>query len=62
MSGKNVIMIILENVYAEITSGWYIKFVIKKKETIWVFRLLAICRDVFCSDWVTRKSQKNVLV
>ena len=25
-------------------------------------RSLAICKDVFCSNWVTRESQKNVLV
>ena len=30
MSSKNVIKIILEKAYAEITSRWYIDFVIKK--------------------------------
>ena len=60
MSSKNVIIIILENTYAEITSRWYIDSVIKMKKTIWVHRLSAICRDVFCSNWITRESQKDV--
>ena len=62
MSGKNVIMIILENTYVEITSRWYIDFVIKEEKTVWACRLLAICRDMSCSNWVTRESQKDVLV
>jgi len=47
MSGKDVIMIILENVCVEVTSRWYINSVVKKKKTIWVCRPPAICRDVF---------------
>jgi len=31
MSGKDVIMIILENMYAEVTSRWYINSVVKEK-------------------------------
>jgi len=50
MSGKDVIMIILENTYMEITSKWYIDSIIKEEKTIWVCRLLAICGDVFCSN------------
>ena len=50
VSGKNMIMIILKNTYAEITSRWYINSVIKKEKTIWVYRPLAICGDVFCSN------------
>ena len=34
MSGKDVIMIILEDVYVEIISRWYIDFVVKKEKTI----------------------------
>jgi len=34
MSGKNIIMIILENACAEITSRWYINSVVKEKKTI----------------------------
>ena len=56
MSGKDVVMIILENIYVEITNRWYINSVVKKEEAIWIHRLSAICRDVFCSNWVTRKS------
>ena len=55
-------MIVLENVCAEVTSRWYINSVVKKEQTIWVCRPLAICRDVFCSNWVTKKSQKDVLM
>ena len=61
VSDKNV-MIILENICVEITSGWYIDSIIKKEKTIGVHRLLAICKDVFCSNWITKKSQKDVLV
>jgi len=32
MSSKNVIIIILEDMYVEITSRWYIDSVIKKKK------------------------------
>ena len=55
-------MIILENTYAEITNGWYIDFIIRKEKTVEVYGPLATCEDVFCNNWVTRKSQKNVLV
>jgi len=47
MSGKDVVMIILEDIYVEITSRWYIDSVVKEEKTVWVYRLLAICRDVF---------------
>ena len=56
MSGEDVVMIILENTCAEITSRWYIDSVIKEKKTIWVRRPSAICRDVFCYNWVIRES------
>ena len=46
----------------EITSEWYIDSVIKEKKTVWVLRLLAICGNIFCNNWITRESQKNVLV
>ena len=55
-------MIILEDVCAEIISGWYIDSIVKKKKTVWICRPSAICEDVFCSDWITMESQKNVLV
>ena len=55
-------MIILENAYTEITSKWYINSVVKEKQTIWVHRPPAICRDVFCSNWITRESQEDVLM
>ena len=55
-------MIILENTCAEITSGWYIDSVVKDEKTIWVYRSSAICGDIFCNNWVTRKSQKDVSV
>ena len=57
-----MIMIILENMCVEITSEWYIDSVIKEKKTVWVLRLLAICGNIFCNNWITRESQKNVLV
>jgi len=50
MSGKDVIMIILEDMYMEITSGWYLNSVVKKKKTVWIYKPLAICGDVFCSN------------
>ena len=56
VSDKNVIMIILENICVEITSRWYMDSVINKEKTVWVHRPLAICGDVFCSNWITRKS------
>ena len=59
MSGEDVVMIILEileNTCVEITSRWYIDSVVKEKKTIWVRRPLAICRDVFCYNWVIRES------
>jgi len=31
MSGKNVIMIVLENMYVEVTSRWYINSVVKEE-------------------------------
>ena len=34
VASKNVIMIILENIYVEITSRWYIDSVIKIEKTI----------------------------
>ena len=46
MSGKNIIMIILENMYVEITNKWYIDFVVKKKKTIWICRPSAIYGDI----------------
>jgi len=46
----------------EVISRWYIDSIIKMEKTIWVYRLLAICENVFCSNWVTRKSWKNVSV
>ena len=57
MSGKDVIMIVLENACVEVTSRWYINSVVKEEQTIWVCKLLAICGDVFCSNWVTGESQ-----
>jgi len=50
VANKNIIIIILENAYTEITSRWYIGSVIKMKKTAGVHRLLAICRNVFCSN------------
>ena len=57
-----MIMIILENVCVEVASRQYINSVVKKEQTIWVCRPLAISRDVFCSNWVTRESQEDVLM
>jgi len=62
ISSKDVIIIVLENVYVEVASRWYIDFVVKEEKTIWVRRPPAICRDVFCSNWVTKESQKDVLM
>jgi len=44
--------------YIKITGGWTIDFVIKKEKTIVICRLLAIYRNVFYSNLVTRESQK----
>ena len=57
-----MIIIIPENMYTEITSKWYINSVVKEEKTIWIYRLLAICRNVFCSNCVTREGQKDVLM
>jgi len=62
MSSKNVIMIILKNICVEVTSRWYIDFVAKEEETVWVHRLPVFCKDVFCSNWVTREGYKDVLM
>ena len=62
MSSKDVIMIILENTCMKIASRQYIDFVIKKKKTVRVHRSLVVCENVFCSNWITRKSQKDVSV
>ena len=51
-----MVIIILENMCVEVTSKWYIDFVVKKEKTVWIYSLLAICRDVFCSNWITRES------
>ena len=48
--------------YVKITGRWFIDFVIKKEKTIVIYRLLAIYRNVFYSNLVTRESQKNVPV
>jgi len=32
------------------------------KKIVGVHKLSAICRNMFCSSWITRKSQKDVLV
>ena len=53
-------MIVLENIYVEVTSRQYINSVVKEKQTIWIHKPPAICRGVFCRNWVTRKSQKDV--
>ena len=55
-------MIVLKNMCAEVTSRWYINSVVKQEQTVWVRRPLAICGDVFCSNWVTRKSRQDVLM
>ena len=62
VASKNVIVIIPENTYAEITSRQYIDSAIETKKTIEVYRPSAICRDVFCSSKVTQKCQMNILV
>jgi len=62
MSSKDIIIIILEDIYIEITSRWYINYVVKEKKTIQIHRLPAICGDVFCSNWITREDQKDILI
>jgi len=62
MASKNIIMIILVNICMKITSRWYIVSIMKMKKTIRIHRLSAIYGDVFCSNWITRKSQKDVSV
>ena len=48
--------------YMKITSRWYIVSVMKIEKTIRIHRLLAIYGDVFYSNWITRKSQKDISV
>ena len=62
MSSKDVIIIILENICIEITSEWYVDSIIKTEKTIGVYRSLAICGNVFCSNQITKESQKDVLL
>jgi len=62
MSGKDVIMIVLENACAEVTSRWYINSVVKKEKTIWIYRPLAFYGDVFYSNWVTKEGYKDILM
>jgi len=50
MFGKDMIMIVLENTYAEATSRWYINSVVKEEKTVWVYRPLAICGGIFCNN------------
>jgi len=33
VTSKNVVIVILENLDVRVVSGWYINFVVKKKET-----------------------------
>jgi len=47
MSGKDVIVIILENMCTEVTSRWYINSIVKEEKTIQIHRPLVICGDVF---------------
>ena len=62
MSGKNVIMIILEDMYMEITNRWYINSIIKEKKTVQIYRPLAICGDIFCSNWIIKEGWKDILM
>ena len=62
MSGKDAIMIVLENACAEVTSRWYINSVVKKEKTIWIYRPLAFYGDVFCNNWVTKEGYKDILM
>ena len=56
MFSKDMVMIILENTCTEVTNRWYINSIVKKKKTVWIYRPLAICGDVFCDNWITRES------
>ena len=62
MSSKDVIIIILENICIKITSEWYVDSIIKTEKTIGVYRSLTICGNVFCSNQITKESQKDVLL
>ena len=62
VASKNIIVIILENIYAEITSKWYVDFAINMKKIVRIHKLSAIYRDMFRNSRVTRKSQTNILV
>ena len=42
-------MIILEDLYIKITNKQYIDSAINMEKTIRVYKLSAICRDMFCS-------------
>jgi len=57
-----MIVIILKNICAEITRKWYIDSAINMKKIVRIYKLSAICKDMFCSGRVTRKSQTNILV
>jgi len=50
MSNKDVIMIILEDMCVEITSKWYIYSIVKEKKNVWIYKILAICEDIFCKN------------
>ena len=51
---KNMIVIILENVFVEITSGQYIDSVIKMMKTVRVYRPMTIYGNMFFSSKITR--------
>ena len=55
-------MIILENTCAEVASKQYINSIVKEEQTVWVRRPLAICRGMFCNNWITKESQEDVLM
>ena len=55
-------MIILENICIKITSRWYINSVLMTEKTVGVYRPSATCEDMFCSNWITKKSQKDISV
>ena len=46
----------------EITSRWYVDYIIKVEKTIGVHKLSTIYKDVFYKNLVIRKSQNNVSV
>jgi len=52
VTSKNII---LEDSYIKITSKWYVYSTIKTKKTVRVHRLLAICRDMFCSGSIAKQ-------